>query len=58
MGKRGGVRVIYFYYHIDAPIYMLMAYAKANRTDLTPDQKRQVSKLTAILKAQHVVKGD
>jgi hypothetical protein len=29
MGKRGGARVIYYYYNETAPIYMFMAYAKA-----------------------------
>jgi len=57
-GKRGGTRVIYFYYHADAPIYLLLAYGKAARTDMTPDQKRQVSALTVILKKHHVIKGD
>lgn len=58
MGKRGGARVVYFYYHADAPIYLLLAYAKAERTDLTADQKRQASKLTTILKELHARKGD
>ncbi|TEA79182.1 type II toxin-antitoxin system RelE/ParE family toxin [Allopusillimonas ginsengisoli] len=58
IGKRGGARVIYFYYHTDAPIYLLLAYAKAASTDLTPDQKRQVAKLTGLLKEQHGPKGD
>ncbi|ABM59831.1 type II toxin-antitoxin system RelE/ParE family toxin [Verminephrobacter eiseniae] len=58
IGKRGGARVIYFYYRTDAPIYMLSAYAKAANVDLTPDQKKQVTKLTAILKEHHAVKGD
>ena len=49
-GKRGGARVIYFYHHMDAPIYMLLAYAKAASVDMTPEQKRQVTKLTALLK--------
>lgn len=57
-GKRGGARVIYFYYHTDAPIYMLPAYAKSMSVDLTPEQKRQVTKLTTLLKEQHSVKGD
>lgn len=56
-GKRGGARVIYFYYRADAPIYMLLAYAKSDSTDMTPDQKRQVSKLTTILKELHTAKG-
>lgn len=57
-GRRGGARVIYFYYHVDAPIYMLLAYTKAASVDLTPDQKRQVTKLTAMLKEHHSVNGD
>lgn len=57
-GKRGGARVIYFYYQAHAPIYMLLAYAKAAIIDMTPDQKRQVTKLTAILKELHAAKGD
>jgi len=57
-GKRGGARAIYFYYHLDAPIYMLLAYAKAANADMTPDQKRHVMKLTVILKRLHAVKGN
>src|SRR5438067_12375043 len=36
-GKRGGARVIYFYYTADMPLYLLMMYAKAQRDDLSPD---------------------
>jgi hypothetical protein len=50
--------VVYFYYRANAPIYMLLAYAKAASVDMTPDQKRQVRKLTAALKDHHAVKGD
>ena len=56
-GKRGGARVIYFYYNPDAPLYLLMAYAKAEKTDLTPDQKKAVSDLAARLKAILSSKG-
>ena len=52
-GKRGGTRVIYFYTHIDAPLYLLMAYAKARQEDMTPDEKKAVTALTAALKASH-----
>lgn len=50
-GKRGGARVVYFYYRPDAPIYLLLAYAKAQATDLTPDEKRAVTALGAALGA-------
>jgi hypothetical protein len=46
-GKRGGVRVIYFYYRADVPLYLLMVYAKARREDLAPDAKRVVRALAA-----------
>ena len=49
-GKRGGVRVIYFYYRADVPIYLLMVYAKARREDLAPEAKRAVQALAARIK--------
>ena len=49
-GKRGGARVIYFYHNPDRPLYLLMVYAKARREDLTPDEKKAVRKLAAVLK--------
>lgn len=49
-GKRGGVRVIYFYDRADAPIYLLMVYAKGRREDLSPEAKRAVQGLVARLK--------
>jgi hypothetical protein len=49
-GKRGGVRVVYFYYDPDSPLYLLMVYAKAEREDTTPDEKKAVRKLTVVLK--------
>lgn len=49
-GKRGGARVIYFYHHAERPIYMLLAYAKAQREDMTPDEKRAVATLADAFK--------
>ena len=50
-GKRGGARVIYYYLDEARPIYLLLAYAKAAKTDLTPDERRTVAALAAALKA-------
>jgi hypothetical protein len=50
-GKRGGARVIYFYYGADRPLYLLIVYAKARREDLTAHEKREVRNLAAVLKA-------
>lgn len=49
-GKRGGTRVIYFYHDAGRPLYLLMVYAKAQREDLTPDERRAVRALAAMLK--------
>lgn len=50
-GKRGGARVIYYYLDEVMPVYALLAYTKAMKTDLTPHEKRLVSALAAVLKA-------
>jgi len=39
-GKRGGVRVIYYWRVAEDQILMLLAYKKAKQTDLTSSQKR------------------
>lgn len=57
-GKRGGTRVIYFYHHPDAPLYLLMAYAKARREDMTADEKKAVTALAAALKQLHPPRKD
>ena len=49
-GKRGGVRVIYFYHDPAMPLYLLMIYAKARRDDLSPDTRRTVQVLVTRLK--------
>jgi len=41
-GKRGGNRVIYYYFDIFKRFYLLTIYAKNEMTDLTSDQKRQL----------------
>jgi hypothetical protein len=49
-GKRGGARVVYFYANPGRPLYLLMVYAKAQKEDLSADEKRVVRGLAAILK--------
>jgi hypothetical protein len=45
----GGARVIYFYHDANRPLYLLMVYAKAVQADLSPEQKRTVRKLAALI---------
>jgi hypothetical protein len=49
-GKRGGARVIYLYLVIAARVYLLRCYAKNVRTDLSPDEKKQLLQIAAHLK--------
>ncbi len=41
-GKRGGARVIYYYFDSHQRFYLLTIYAKNEMSDLTADQKRQL----------------
>jgi hypothetical protein len=49
-GKRGGVRVIYFYYNPTTPLFLLMIYAKALREDVTPEAKTALAEFAARIK--------
>ena len=51
-GKRGGVRVIYFYYNASLPLYLITLYAKAERENISPDEKHAMTQLVAMLKRQ------
>ena len=50
-GKRGGARVVYYYLDDAMPVYALLAYVKAAKTDLTPKERHAVTAIAAQLKA-------
>ena len=52
MGKRGGSRVIYFFYDEDAPIYLLQIYAKGAKSDLSNDDKKVLRAAAVNLRAE------
>jgi len=49
-GKRGGVRVIYYFYNETAPIYLLDLYAKGEQVDLSAASKRVLAALARQIK--------
>lgn len=51
-GKRSGIRVIYFYHAGPEAIYLLTVYAKADREDLSPADKKVLSQLVAAIKKE------
>ena len=44
-GKRGGLRVIYYWAQIERVMYMLFVYSKSEQGDLTAEQTRQLGRL-------------
>ncbi len=53
-GKRGGARVIYYYYNESIPLFALDIYAKNQRTDLSDADKRSLKRLLPILVSQYL----
>ena len=49
-GKSGGVRVVYVDVVVREHIYLLLAYPKSVQANLTPEQKRSLNKIIAIVK--------
>jgi hypothetical protein len=48
-GKRGGARVIYFHHDAGLPLFLLMAFAKNERTDLSQQDRNDFRRLTTSL---------
>ena len=48
-GKRGGARIIYFYHDPDLPVFMLTAYAKNERSNLSQKDRTDMRRLTTLL---------
>ena len=51
MGKRGGIRVIYYYAEAYANVLLILAYDK-NISDLTPAQKKTIAELIHIFREE------
>lgn len=44
-GKRGGLRVIYFWDSAVSVVYLLFLYSKSRQEDLTPDQSKLLRRI-------------
>lgn len=49
MGKRGGVRVIYYHVTSKGRIYLALVYPKNDQDDLTEEQKKVLKQLSDLL---------
>lgn len=55
-GKRGGLRVIYFYFEEDEQIWLLTLYDKSEAADLSKEEKRALHAAITAEKAARKVK--
>ena len=53
-GKRGGARAIYYYHSQRVPAFMLAAYAKNEKADLSDAERSAMKKLIPILVAGYL----
>lgn len=51
-GKSGSVRVCYVDFVVQKQTYFLLAYAKNEKTDLTPNEKKAVAAVVAQIKSR------
>lgn len=51
-GKRGGVRVIYYYYDNSVPLHLLTMFSKNEAADIGPDDKKEMIKFVRWVKSK------
>ena len=51
MGKRGGARVIYYYHNERLPVFLLSAYAKSRKANLSKAERNAMKRLVPTLVA-------
>lgn len=55
-GKRGGLRVLYYYCDREMPLFLLTVFEKANQPDLSQKECKELAGLTTLLRQQY--RGD
>ncbi len=48
-GKRGGARVIYYFHNENVPVFLLSAYAKNQKENLTKAERNEIRRLIPLL---------
>ena len=43
MGKRGGARVIYYYYNENIPLFLLTAFSKSEKTNISKEESKKLA---------------
>jgi mRNA-degrading endonuclease RelE of RelBE toxin-antitoxin system len=55
-GKRGGVRVIYYYGGDHMPIFLIAVYSKSEKADMSPAEKKAARKIVSVIKEEYRAK--
>jgi len=50
-GKSGGVRILYYFYDSENPVFAIFLYAKNEQVEMTSEQKRYVTAFAESIKA-------
>jgi hypothetical protein len=54
-GKRGGVRIVYYFHNMDVPVFLLTVFAKNERATLSKDELSQLAKASKTLARKYGV---
>jgi hypothetical protein len=57
MGTRGGARVIYYYHSERLPVFLLTAYAKNRKANLSQAERNGMKRLVRLLVSEYLRKG-
>ncbi len=57
MGKRGGARVIYYFHNERLPVFLLSAYAKGQKENLSKAEQSAMKRLVPALVAGYPSKA-
>lgn len=49
IGKRGGVRIIYYFHNEGIPLFLLTVFGKKEKDNLTKAERNELSKLVEVL---------
>lgn len=49
MGKSGGARIIYFFHNENLPLFLITAFGKNEKANLTKSERNELAKLTSLL---------
>lgn len=55
-GKRGGVRIVYYYYNEGIPVFLLTVFAKNEKVDLTDAERKKVIRVVKLIRESYLAR--